>query len=84
MKGLVRPDLIRPGRRISRLSCGLPVTPEQLRQIEKAEQIIKRYCSGQVRYRHHGETARIEVEADCMPVLIEPSTARLVAKEFMV
>lgn len=68
---------------VSRLSYGLPVTPERLRQIEKAEQIIRRYCSGQVRVRHHGETARIEVEADCMPVLIEPSTARLIAKEFM-
>lgn len=46
----------------SRVAYGQPITKEKLSQIEQAERIIKRFCQGQVRVRHHGNLARIEVE----------------------
>jgi uncharacterized protein len=65
----------------SRLSYGLPVTPGRLLQVEKAEQFIQQYCSGQVRVRHHGDIARIEVEPSCMHLLIAPSITSLIVNE---
>lgn len=48
----------------SRLAYDLPITTARLAQVEKAELIVKRYCSGQVRVRHHGDLARIEVPSE--------------------
>jgi len=48
----------------SRLAYGLYITPERLAQVEKAEEIVREFCSGQVRVRHHGNIARIEVEPE--------------------
>lgn len=45
----------------SRVAYGLTITPERLGQVEKAEEIVRQYCQGQVRVRHHGSIARIEV-----------------------
>ena len=47
----------------SRVAYGQPITEAKLTQIEQAEIIIKEYCQGQVRVRHHGNLARIEVDA---------------------
>jgi pyridinium-3,5-biscarboxylic acid mononucleotide sulfurtransferase len=46
----------------SRIPHGTEVTVEALRQIETAEAAIKALGFTQVRVRHHGEVARIEVE----------------------
>ena len=46
----------------SRIPHGTEVTVEALRQIESAEAAIKALGFRQVRVRHHGEVARIEVE----------------------
>ncbi len=46
----------------SRIPHGTEVTVEALRQIESAEAAIKALGFLQVRVRHHGEVARIEVE----------------------
>jgi uncharacterized protein len=46
----------------SRIPHGTPVTVEALRQIESAEAAIKALGFKQVRVRHHGDVARIEVE----------------------
>src|SRR5204863_6182828 len=46
----------------SRIPHGTPVTVEALRQIEKAEAALKSLGFRQVRVRHHGDVARIEVE----------------------
>lgn len=59
----------------SRVVYGQPITLEKLQQIGQAEQAIKKYCQGQVRVRHHGELARIEVELASLPLLTEPDTA---------
>ena len=46
----------------SRIPHGTPVTAEALRQIERAEEALKKLGFAQVRVRHHGDVARIEVE----------------------
>ncbi len=48
----------------SRIPHGMPVTVEALRQIERAEAALKALGFRQVRVRHHGDVARIEVEGD--------------------
>jgi uncharacterized protein len=55
----------------SRLPYGTPITHERLQQIEKAERLLHRLGFGQVRVRVHGDLARIEVEAESLPTLIE-------------
>src|SRR5213080_3505455 len=47
----------------SRIPHGTPVTVAALRQIEAAETALKSLGFGQVRVRHHGDVARIEVDA---------------------
>ena len=63
----------------SRIEYGLPLTPERLKQVEEAEKFIRPLCKGQLRVRHHGSLARIEVEPEWISQLAEPVTARLVA-----
>lgn len=46
----------------SRIEYGLPLTPERLSQVEKAEAVLRPFVKGQLRVRHHGNLARIEVE----------------------
>jgi pyridinium-3,5-biscarboxylic acid mononucleotide sulfurtransferase len=46
----------------SRIPHGIEVTSEALQQIEAAEAAVRRLGFLQVRVRHHGEVARIEVE----------------------
>ncbi len=46
----------------SRIPHGTEVTSEALQQIEAAEAAVRRLGFHQVRVRHHGEVARIEVE----------------------
>ena len=48
----------------SRIPHGTPVTVAALRQIEAAEAAIKALGFGQVRVRHHGDVARIEVDGE--------------------
>jgi pyridinium-3,5-biscarboxylic acid mononucleotide sulfurtransferase len=47
----------------SRIPHGTPVTVSALRQIEAAEEALKALGFSQVRVRHHGDVARIEVDA---------------------
>ena len=47
----------------SRISYGLEVTAERLRQIDEAEAILREAGLVEFRVRHHGEVARIEVPA---------------------
>lgn len=48
----------------SRIPYGIPVTPERLNQIEKAEEYLAKLNIKQLRVRHHERIARIEVEPD--------------------
>ncbi|NOU35778.1 MAG: ATP-dependent sacrificial sulfur transferase LarE [Kiritimatiellaceae bacterium] len=63
----------------SRIEYGLPLTPERLRQVEEAEKLIRPFCKGQLRVRHHGSLARIEVEPEWISKLAEPETARAIS-----
>lgn len=53
----------------SRIPYGTPVTHQRLTQIEKAEYLLNEYGFEQVRVRHHGEKASIEVPQDQVPDL---------------
>jgi len=46
----------------SRVPYGTPITPQRLAQVEQAESVLRRLELAQFRVRHHGTTARIEVE----------------------
>jgi uncharacterized protein len=52
----------------SRVVYGLAVTPERLRQVEEGEAYLRAIgITGDLRVRHHGATARLEVAPDQMP-----------------
>jgi uncharacterized protein len=54
----------------SRIPHGTPVTVAALRQIEGAEAALRALGFSQVRVRHHGDVARIEVDPADIPRLI--------------
>lgn len=54
----------------SRIPYNSPITPEKLHQIDEAEETVRQLVpEAVVRVRHYGDTARIEVEPDCIPAL---------------
>jgi len=55
----------------SRIPYGTPITEERLTQIDEAERFLHSLGIAQARVRHHGDIARIEVEAESLPVLLE-------------
>lgn len=54
----------------SRIPYGMPVTRQALAQIDQAEQVVRRLGLRQVRVRHHGSLARIEVEPADLPIVL--------------
>jgi uncharacterized protein len=47
----------------SRLPYGMAVTPERLRQVERAEAALRDLgIAGNLRVRHHGDLARVEID----------------------
>jgi uncharacterized protein len=51
----------------SRIRYGLTVTPSRLRQVERAEALVRGLgVTGDLRVRHHGDEARIEVDPSQM------------------
>ena len=51
----------------SRVPHGTAITPQLLRQIEDAEDVLVALGFSQFRVRHHGELARIELPAEDLP-----------------
>ena len=52
----------------SRVQYGLSITPARLKQVEAGEAYLRGLgISGDLRVRHHGDSARIEVEPDWIP-----------------
>jgi uncharacterized protein len=67
----------------TRIPFGTPITAEKLGQVDAAEEIIRsRSISRQVRVRHYGDTARIEVAEEDIPNLFENDTRRHVVTLF--
>jgi len=64
----------------SRVPYGTAIDPEQLRQIDGAEGVLRGLGFRQFRVRHHGQVARIEVPVADMPRLLDEA-ARLALVE---
>jgi uncharacterized protein len=62
----------------SRIPYGTPVTLATLDGVGRAEAALRRLGFGQVRVRHHGEVARVEVEVDDLAAAVA-SRAEVVA-----
>jgi uncharacterized protein len=54
----------------SRIPYGTPVTLRTLDGVDRAEAALHRLGFRQVRVRHHGEVARVEVELDDLPAVM--------------
>jgi uncharacterized protein len=58
----------------SRLPYGTPVTAPRLRQVERAEEALRELgVLGDLRVRHHGELARVELDRGELAEWLEPS-----------
>jgi uncharacterized protein len=57
----------------SRFPYGQRITPEELRRVEAAEAFLRDLGFKQVRVRHHGDMARIEVEPQDLSRLLDPA-----------
>jgi uncharacterized protein len=61
----------------SRLPYGTAVTPERLAQIERAEHAVRAVgVRGEIRVRHHGDLARVELSAEEIERWLAPDAAR--------
>ncbi len=60
----------------SRLPYGTAVSPERLAAVERAEEAVRGLGFRQLRVRHHGELARIEIAQDELPRALDPAMAR--------
>ena len=56
----------------SRIPYGTEITSENLSQVERAEAWLRGLGFTELRVRHHGETARIELPLDELPRLAQP------------
>ena len=65
----------------SRISYGLNITEEKLDQVDNAEAFIKSLGFSELRVRHHGDVARIEVKKDqTEKITAEPVRTKVVEK----
>jgi len=63
----------------SRLQYGLPVTAERLQQVERAERALRDLgISGDLRVRHHGDLARVELSRDMLALWLSPISMRMI------
>ncbi|MBW2494110.1 MAG: TIGR00268 family protein, partial [Deltaproteobacteria bacterium] len=62
----------------SRLPYGTEVTPERLLQVERGEERLRALGFRQVRLRHHGPMARIEIATDELARALAPEMARAI------
>ncbi|WP_231036120.1 ATP-dependent sacrificial sulfur transferase LarE [Pectinatus sottacetonis] len=66
----------------SRLSYGLNLTDKRLSQVDKAENFLHKFINGQLRVRHHGNLARIEIMPQEFPKLMENNLRTKIYTEF--
>jgi len=65
----------------SRLPYGTPITQAALRQVEDAEDFLRSLGLRQLRVRHHGDIARIEVDSQGMSTLMREDNRRAVVEK---
>jgi uncharacterized protein len=63
----------------SRLPYGTTVTPERLRQVELGEEALRALGFRQVRLRHHGAVARVEIDPAELPRALAPEMAQAIS-----
>jgi uncharacterized protein len=66
----------------SRIPYGTRIEPDILRRLDEAEQFMKGLGFRQVRVRHHGDIARIEVDPEEIPRLASTDIRRQVTEKF--
>jgi len=66
----------------SRIPYGSPVTIEALDQIEAAEMFLRSLGLRQLRVRHHGQVARIELDEGGMTILMSGGRRQAVVERF--
>lgn len=76
--GLPTADLPASACLSSRLPYGTEVTPERLAQVEEGEERLRALGFRQVRLRHHGELARVEIDPSELGRALDPATARAI------
>lgn len=65
----------------SRIPYGTPVTAERLSQVDRAEEALRALgIAGDLRVRHHGDLARIELDAQLIDHWLQPANAVLLAR----
>ncbi|HJR66477.1 MAG TPA: ATP-dependent sacrificial sulfur transferase LarE [Gemmatimonadaceae bacterium] len=63
----------------SRLQYGLSVTAERLREVERAERALRDLgISGDLRVRHHGDLARVELSPEMLALWLSPIPMRMI------
>lgn len=66
----------------SRIPYGEPVTAEKLKMIEEAEEFLRMEGFRQLRVRHHGRMARIELEEKDLQRVLKSSLRRKIINKF--
>jgi pyridinium-3,5-biscarboxylic acid mononucleotide sulfurtransferase len=66
----------------SRIPYGSPIHIEKLKMVEEAEEFLFRLGFKQVRARHHGNTARIELEGPDMAKILEKELREKITSRF--
>ena len=83
-KGMDLPTWDKPAQAClsSRIPYGTMVTVEALTRIAQAEEFLHDLGIRQLRVRHHDSVARIEVEAEDLPTLVDESVRQRVVDRF--
>ena len=66
----------------SRIPYGSPIHIEKLKMVEEAEEFLFRLGFRQLRVRHHGNTARIELENADMDKIIKKEMRAKITSRF--
>jgi uncharacterized protein len=66
----------------SRFPYGDRITADSLKQVAAAEQVLRELGLQQIRVRHHGDTARIEVDPTEFPAIIRPDHRDRIVQAF--
>lgn len=77
--GLPTADLPASACLASRLPYGTEVTPERLVQVERGEEALRALGFRQLRVRHHGPLARVEIDPSELPRALDPEMARRIS-----
>ncbi|HXK23899.1 MAG TPA: ATP-dependent sacrificial sulfur transferase LarE [Myxococcota bacterium] len=77
--GLPTADLPASACLASRLPYGTEVTPERLAQVERGEEALRALGFRQLRVRHHGPLARVEIDPAEMARALDPEMARRIS-----